>query len=160
VNGSLTLSETQRGTVAHPGSLLDYNGRLACGDQDRDGMIDFISRWGPGGTYRLLRGANSLSRRIRLRIVDADGLRNQQGRIVRVVPEDFPDRVMTRVVDSGSGLRSQNMYDLLFGAPWTGDYIVTVRFAGGDVTTTLSSGDEKVIAADGTIEDINPDEGE
>ena len=160
VNGSLTLSETQRGTVAHPGSLLDYNGRLACGDQDRDGMIDFISRWGPGGTYRLLRGANSLSRRIRLRIVDADGVRNQQGRIVRVVPEDFPDRVMARVVDSGSGLRSQNMYDLLFGAPWTGDYIVTVRFAGGDVTTTLSAGDEKIIAADGTIEDIDPDEEE
>jgi hypothetical protein len=79
---------------------------------------------------------------------------------VRVVPENFPDRIMTRVVDSGSGLRSQNMYDLLIGAPWTGDYIVTVRFAGGDVTTTLSAGDEKIIAADGTIEDINPDEGE
>ena len=160
VNGSLTFSATQRGTIANPASLLDYNARLACGDQDGDGMIDFISRWGPGGSYRLLRGANSLSRRIRLRIVDADGSRNQQGRIVRVVPEDFPDRVMTRAVDSGSGLQSQNMYDLLIGAPWTGDYTVTVRFAGGDVTTTLSAGDEKIIAADGTIEDINPDEAE
>ena len=67
---------------------------------------------------------------------------------------------MTRVVDSGSGLRSQNMYDLLIGAPWPGDYAVTVRFADGDVTTTLSAGDEKIIASDGTIEDIDPDEEE
>jgi hypothetical protein len=160
VEGSLTLSETQRGTASQPGSLLDFNSRLACGDADRDGMIDFMSRWGAGGTYRLLRGASSLSRRIRLRIVDAGGLRNQQGRIVRVVPEDAPDRVMTRVVDSGSGLRSQNMYDLLIGAPWPGDYAVTVRFADGDVTTTLSAGDEKIIASDGTIENIDPDEEE
>ena len=37
---------------------------------------------------------------------------------------------MTRVVESGSGLRSQNMYDLVVGAPWPGDYDVTVRFCG------------------------------
>jgi hypothetical protein len=35
-----------------------------------------------------------------------------------------------------------------------------VRFAGGDVTTTLEAGDEKIIAADGTVTDINPDDGE
>src|SRR5688572_24721663 len=160
VNGSLLISATQRGTPAHPGSLLAFNSRLACGDQDSDGMIDFISRWGEGGKYRLLRGATSLSRRIQLRIVGADGTRTQQGRIVRVVPEDAPDRIMTRVVDSGSGLQAQNMYDLLFGAPWPGDYTVTVRFAAGDVTTTLVSGDAKIIFEDGTIEDINPDEEE
>jgi hypothetical protein len=99
-----------------------------------------------------------LSRRIQLRIVGADGARNQQGRIVRVVPEDAPTRIMTRTVDSGSGLQAQNMYDLLVGTPWPGDYTVTVRFAGGDVTTTLESGDAKIISEDGTIEDIDPDE--
>jgi hypothetical protein len=121
-------------------------------------MIDFISRWGPGGTYRLARASSSLSRRIQLRILGADGTRNQQGRIVRVVPEDAPARIMTRTVDSGSGLQAQNMYDLLVGTPWPGDYTVTVRFAGGDVTTTLESGDAKIISEDGTIEDIDPDE--
>jgi hypothetical protein len=156
VNGSLLFSATQRGTTSSPGSLLAPNARLACGDEDADGMIDFISRWGPGGAYRLLRGANSLSRRIQLRIVGADGARNQQGRIVRVVPEEAPTRIMTRVVDSGSGLQAQNMYDLLIGTPWPGDYTVTVRFAGGDVTTTLESGDAKIISEDGTVEDINP----
>ena len=152
------LGDAARHGRATRTSLLAFNSRLACGDQDADGMIDFISRWGEGGKYRLLRGANSLSRRIQLRIVGADGTRNQQGRIVRVVPEDAPDRIMTRVVDSGSGLQAQNMYDLLFGAPWPGDYTVTVRFAAGDVTTTLESGDAKIISEDGTIEDINPDE--
>jgi FG-GAP-like repeat len=158
VNGSLLFSATQRGTQANPGSLLAPNARLACGDEDANGMIDFISRWGPGGSYRLLRGASSLSRRIQLRIVGAEGTRNQQGRIVRVVPVAAPTRIMTRVVDSGSGLQSQNMYDLLVGAPWPGDYDVTVRFAGGDVTTTLQAGDAKIIFEDGTVEDIDPDE--
>jgi hypothetical protein len=160
VAGDLVFSATQRGTPASPGNLLAPNFQLACGDADRDGMIDFVSRWGGGGKYRLLRGSSSLSRRIQLRIVGADGERNQQGRIVRVVPEGEPGRIMTRVVDSGSGLRSQNMYDLLFGTPWPGDYAVTVRFASGDVTTTLESGDAKIIFEDGTIEDIDPDEEE
>jgi hypothetical protein len=154
VDGELLVSATQEGTVADPDSLVSQNNRLACGDEDEDGMIDVLSRWG-AISYRLMRGPN-LARRIQLRIVGADGERNQQGRIVRVVPEEFPNRIMTRVVDSGSGLRSQNMYDLLFGTPWPGDYTVTVRFAGGDVTTTLKSGDEKIIFEDGTVEDINP----
>ena len=48
---------------------------------------------------------------------------------MRVVPEGYPNRIMTRVVDSGSGLRAQNMYDLLVGTPWPGDYDGDRRFA-------------------------------
>jgi hypothetical protein len=158
VNGTLMLSATQEGTSADPNSLVAPNSYLACGDQDLDGTMDVLSRWGPGNRYRLLLGAQSLTRRIRLRIVGSDGDRNQQGRIVRVVPEGQPDRVMTRVVESGSGLRSQGMYDILFGTPWPGDYEVTVRFADGDVTATLEAGDAKLIFEDGRVEDIDPDE--
>ncbi len=158
VNGSLLFSATQRGTPADADVLVSANFRIACGDGDQNGLIDFVSRWGEAGEYRMLRGMSSLSRRIQLRIAGAGGERNQQGRIVRVVPEGFPGRIMTRVVDSGSGLRSQNMYDLLVGTPWPGDYEVTVRFAGGDVTTTLEAGDRKIIFEDGTVEDIDPDE--
>jgi hypothetical protein len=156
VNGSLLLSATQEGVPANPDSLVARNERLACGDQNNDGLADVLARWGE--SYRLLRGATPLSRRIQLRIVDGDGHRNQQGRIVRVVPEGQPDRVMTRVVESGSGLRSQGMYDILFGTPWPGDYEVTVRFADGDVTATLEAGDAKLIFEDGRVEDIDPDE--
>ena len=155
VDGSLLLSATQEGTAADPDSLIARNDRLACGDQNGDGMIDVLARW--GDTYRLMRSANSLARRIRLRIVGSDGDRNQQGRIVRIVPENAPTRIMTRVVESGSGLRSQNMYDLLVGAPWRGDYDVTVRFAAGNVTATVKAGDSKIIFEDGRVEDIDAD---
>jgi hypothetical protein len=67
---------------------------------------------------------------------------------------------MTRVVESGSGLRAQGMYDVLVGAPWPGDYEVTVGFADGEVTATLEAGDAKIIFADGRVEDIDPDEEE
>lgn len=154
VAGTLMRSAIQEGVAADPDSLVSRNDQLACGDVNADGNGDILSRWGP--SYRLLRGANTLTRRIRLRIVGADGERNQQGRIVRVVPQDEPTRIMTRVVESGSGLRSQNMYDLIFGAPWPGTYDVTVRFAAGDVTTTAEAGDQLAISADGTVEDLDP----
>jgi len=155
VNGSLLPSFTQEGTAADPDSFMALNDRIACGDQNDDGMTDILARWGPA--YRLMRTSSSLSRRIQLRVLGASGDRNQQGRIVRVVPVGAPNRVMTRVVDSGSGLQSQNMYDLIVGAPWTGDYTVTVGFAAGDVTTTVKAGDAKIIFADGRVEDIDPE---
>lgn len=155
VNGELLLSATQQGVPADPGSLLARNDRLACGDQNSDGLADVLAQW--GNTYRLMRGASTLSRRIRLRIVGGDGDHNQQGRIVRLVPEGQPNRILTRVVESGSGLRSQGTYDILVGAPWTGDYDVTVGFAAGDVTATVKAGDAKIIFADGRVEDIDPE---
>lgn len=156
VNGNLLPTFTQEGTTADPDSLVAANDRLACGDEDQDGMIDVLSRWGED--YRLLRGSSSLSQRIRLRIVGADGERNQQGRVVRIVPRSAPTRVMTRVIDGGSGLRAQNMYDLLVGAPWPGIYDVTVRFADGEFATTAEGGDELVIFADGEVQDLDPDD--
>lgn len=153
VNGTLMPSALQKGTAANPDSLVNRNDQLACGDTDADGNGDILARWGP--SYRLLRGANTLTRRIRLRILGDDGERNQQGRIVRVAPQDEPTRIMTRVVESGSGLRSQGMYDLIFASPWSGTYDVTVGFAGGDVTTTAEAGDELAIRPDGTIEDLS-----
>ncbi len=155
IMGELQLSATQQGSAADPDSLLARNDELACGDQNGDGLADVLARW--GNTYRLMRGASALSRNIRLRIVGGDGDRNQQGRIVRLVPVDQPNRILTRVVESGSGLRSQGMYDILVGAPWPGDYQATVRFAAGDVTATLQAGDAKVIFADGRVEDIDPE---
>jgi hypothetical protein len=155
VNGELLLSATQQGSVADPDSLLARNDRLACGDQNSDGLADVLAQW--GNTYRLMRGASALSKRIQLRIVGGDGDRNQQGRIVRLVPEDQPNRILTRVVESGSGLRSQGMYDILVGSPWPGEYTVTVGFAAGDVTTTVEAGDAKIIFADGRVEDIDPE---
>ena len=78
VDGELLLSATQEGSAANPDALISQNNRLACGDQNGDGMHDVLVRWGK--TYRLMQTSQLLSRRIRLRIVGADGDRNQQGR--------------------------------------------------------------------------------
>ncbi|MGH8223121.1 MAG: FG-GAP repeat domain-containing protein, partial [Woeseiaceae bacterium] len=158
VAGTLKPSAVQRGTPSDPDSLIGRNGHSACGDIDADGMADVLVRW--KGTYRLLRGANTLTNRFRLRIVGAGGERNQQGRIVRVVPQEAPNRIITRVIESGSGLRSQSQYDLLIGAPWPGTYFVTVGFAAGDVATTAVAGDLLTIFADGRVENDREDDEE
>jgi hypothetical protein len=151
VAGALMPSAVQREVVAGSNDLVAHNDLFACGDVDGNGVIDVLARWGTN--YRLLRAAAPLTRQIRLRVVGVGGEQNQQGRIVRIVPEETPNRIMTRVIESGSGLHSQNQYDLLVGAPWPGEYVITVGFAAGDVTTTAAAGDELTIFADGRVED-------
>lgn len=151
VAGTLMPSAVPRELVAGTSDLVAFNDLLACGDVDGSGVIDVLARWGTH--YRLLRAASPLSARIRIRVLGGGGERNQQGRIVRIRPLDAPDRVLTRVIESGSGLHSQNQYDLLVGAPWFGEYEITVGFAAGDVTTTAARGDALTIFADGRVED-------
>jgi len=151
VAGTLVNSAVPRELVANSNDLVAHNDLIACGDLDANGITDIMARWGPN--YRSLRGANPLTRRFRLRIVGVGGEQNQQGRIVRITPEGQPNRVMTRVIESGSGKQSQGQYDLLIGSPWPGEYEVVVGFAAGDVTTTAVSGDELTIFADGRVED-------
>ncbi len=151
VEGTLTNSAVPRELVANSNDLVAHNDLIACGDFDHNGVIDMLARWGTN--YRSLRGANPLARRFRLRVVGVGGEQNQQGRIVRITPVGQPNRILTRVIESGSGLHSQNQYDLLIGAPWPGEYEVTVGFAAGDVTTTAVIGDQLTIFADGRVED-------
>jgi hypothetical protein len=86
-------------------------------------------------------------------VLGGGGERNQQGRVVRITPLGAPDRILTRVIEAGSGVHSQNQYDLLVGAPWPGEYEITVGFAAGDVTMTAARGDAITIFADGRVED-------
>ncbi len=158
VQGELLRSATQQGTATNTDAFVSFNGALACLDLNRDGMMDVIARWGT--SYRVLRSTGTLARRFVLRIVGSGGDRNQQGRVVRIVPQSDPGVVMTRVVDSGSGLRAQNPYDIVIGAPWSGKYDVTVQFADGEVTTEAEAGDKLSISADGTVEDIDRDDEE
>jgi hypothetical protein len=149
VAGVLTPSAVQNELVAGSNDLVDPNDLIACADMNKDGLIDFVARWGT--TYRLMQGVSRLSTRIRIRVLGAGGERNQQGRVVRVASQDTPNRILTRVIDSGSGLQSQNEYDLIFGTPWPGDYDISVRFANGIVTATADSGDDLTIYADGRV---------
>ncbi|MBM2854767.1 MAG: hypothetical protein HW417_1695 [Steroidobacteraceae bacterium] len=150
VNGQLMASAIPDEIVKDSGDLIAHNDLIACGDVDNNGVIDFVSRWGQ--SYRLLRAASSLSTRIRIRVLGSGGEHNQQGRIVRIVPRSYPNRIMTRVIESGSGLQSQNQYDLLVGAPWLGTYDIAVRFRNGVVNGTVEPGGAVTIFEDGRVE--------
>ncbi|MFZ2508430.1 MAG: FG-GAP-like repeat-containing protein [Steroidobacteraceae bacterium] len=150
VDGELMASALPDELVAGSGDLIAHNDLIACGDVDSNGIIDIVSRWGQ--TYRLLRAGLTLSTHIRIRVLGSGNERNQQGRIVRIVPRSAPNRIMTRVIESGSGLQSQNQYDLLVGAPWLGTYDVSVRFADGVVNATAEPGRAITIFEDGRVE--------
>jgi hypothetical protein len=138
-----------------------YNDVLTCADLDGSGLPDIVGRWteavpAPGEAVRLVRFRHYVSRgeaggALRLRVVDAGGRRNQQGRVVRVRPLSHPARTLLRIVESGSGLLAQGAYDLLVGTPWPGEYEVAVRFAHGWVTARAHPGAALTIRADGTV---------
>jgi hypothetical protein len=148
VAGALTPSGIPSGSTA-AGDLVAANDLLACADIDANGVADILARWGPA--YRLLAAALPLTTRIRIRVLGAGGERNQQGRVVRIAPQGAPGRIMTRVIESGSGLRAQGQYDLLVGAPWPGEYDIAVRFGNGTVNATAEPGDDLTIYADGRV---------
>ena len=128
------------------------NDALAFGDFDRDGRIDIAKR--DGVLCYTLNTTTSTNTWLEFEVVDADGRRNQQGRVVYVVPEEDPSFIMTRVVDGGSGMLSQNQYAMLVGTPFTGPHTVTVRFAGGDRTFVVRPRERKRLYADGSSEDL------
>ncbi len=148
VNGQLMRSSLPDGLAA-TGDLLAHNDLLACGDLDNSGVVDIVARLGT--RYRRMLANQPVTAIIKLRVLGAAGERNQQGRIVRLVPRSTPGRRITRVIESGSGLQSQNQYDLLVGAPWPGTYDVTVRFRSGTIATSASPGDSLTIYEDGRV---------
>ena len=146
------LLNTGRGTFPeNPSTSLDGESGdvLACGDYDNDGRLDIGRR--VNGSLEYLRNTTSHSglSRLTLDLVDANGVHNQYGRVVRVRPRAAPAVTYTRVVDGGSGFLSVNQYPLLIGTPYTGDFDVTVRFAGGVRTFVVRSGERTRLFADG-----------
>jgi hypothetical protein len=150
VAGELMRSDGPLELSAEPEDLLAFNDLLSCADIDGSGVADVVSRW---GNVRVWRSALGLTTTLRIRVLGAGGEYNQQGRLVRIVPQGVDGRTMTRVVESGSGLRAQGDYDLLVGAPWGGEYEISVRFKDGWVTATAEQGDALTIYADGRVED-------
>ena len=150
VNGQLIRSDVPQETAAGNGDLIAFNDLLSCADLDGNGVADIVARW---GGYRVLRSEVPLGTVLKIRVLGAGGERNQQGRIVKIVPSGVDGRTITRVIESGSGLRSQGDYDLLVGAPWPGEYQVSVRFKDGWYTTTAEPGDSLTVYEDGRVAD-------
>ena len=60
---------------------------------------------------------------VSIELLGANGERNQQGRVVRVTPQQHTSTTYTRVVDSGSGYHTQNQYALLIGTNYGGLHV-------------------------------------
>jgi hypothetical protein len=142
--GGLTFTENP--LTALDGVLGDV---MACGDYDDDGMLDIGRR--VSGSLEIVRNTTPHGglTRLTLDLVDAQGAHNQYGRVAQVRPRAAPGVVYTRVVDGGSGFLSQNQYPLLVHTPYTGDFDVTVRFAGGPRTFVVAAGQRVRLFADG-----------
>jgi hypothetical protein len=140
--------------LANPPTALDGAGGdvVACGDYDGDGRLDVGRR--ANGSLQIVRNTTSHSglSRITLDVVDAAGAHNQYGRVAQVRPRQAPGVVYTRVVDGGSGFLAQNQYELLIGTPYTGQFDVTVRFAGAVRTFVVTAGQRVRLFADGRHE--------
>jgi len=149
-NGQMFRSDIPQEVEPGTGDLIAFNDLVTCADLDGSGVDDIVTRW---GGLRVLRSSLPLLSVLRIRVLGAAGERNQQGRIVKITPSGFSGHTITRVIESGSGLRSQGNYDLLVGDPWPGDYEISVRFKDGWFTTTTQPGAQLTIYEDGRVVD-------
>jgi hypothetical protein len=146
------LLNTGRGSfIENPLTTLDGVGGdvMACGDYDGDGRLDIGRRGGSG--LEIVRNTTSHSgfSTLTLDVVDADGAHNQYGRVARIRPRQAPTVTYTRVVDGGSGFLAMGQYALLVRTPYTGQFDVTVPFAGGARTFVVSADQRVRLFADG-----------
>lgn len=142
------------------------NDLMAFGDVDKDGRVDIIKRILPHGkaTEGIIEGSEgglayyrnkSLTPEnsfIYLEILGYNGERNQQGRVIKIMPTNHNNITYTRVVDSGSGYMAQNQYELLIGTPYNEPHRVQVYFSSGLLEFEVESGERKRVYQDGRVE--------
>jgi hypothetical protein len=138
-------------------TLMDGWGNdiMAFGDTNNDGRIDVMKRLvGAGMLAHFLNDtAMPADNFLSIDVVGPSGEKNQQGRVVKVMPQNHTDVVFTRIVDSGSGFMAQNQYDLLVGTPYPETHTVQVYFQTGMVTFTMNPGERKRVHPNGTVVD-------
>ena len=125
-----------------------YNDLLVCADINNDGALDILSR---SNGYTLFLNQYPEANAILVRVLGESGQMNQQGRVVRLIPDAMPGKEQIRFVESGSGYMTQGGYDVYFAAPWQTGYEVLVRFADDWVSAKAEAGDSVFIRENGEV---------
>jgi hypothetical protein len=129
--------------------VFDTNDINAFADFDRSGTIDFVTRF---ATNRVFLNRARSTNVLRIRLLDANGVQNQFGRVVRIHSDLDPGVILARAVDSGSGYLSNNQYQLLVSLPRAGTYTIEAVFRRGIVRVPNVKARESVdIYEDGRI---------
>lgn len=136
-------------------TLIDglSNDIIAFGDTNKDGRIDVMTRNGGVLAHFQNETATPFNSFISLEIVGENGEKNQQGRVVKITPQNHTDIIFTRIVDSGSGFLAQNQYDLLVGTPYPETHAVQVHYNTGMVQFVINPGEKKRVYPNGTVVD-------
>lgn len=138
-------------------TLMDAwgDGTIAFGDTNDDGRIDVMKRIVATGRLAHFHNDTAMPADsfLSVDVVGPNGEKNQQGRVVKVTPQNHTGIVFTRIVDSGSGFMAQNQYDLLVGTPYPEPHTVRVYFRTGMVQFSMNPGERKRVYPNGTIVD-------
>lgn len=132
---------------------IERSARSSIGDINNDGLVDLTIMNEVGENYLFTNRTKTSFNCIFLNITGPNGEQNQQGRVATIQPESHSNMIMTRVVDGGSGYRTQNQYELTVGTPYNEPHIVTVYFSDGPAKFTINAGERKTIKSNGIIED-------
>ena len=154
---TVVLLNTGTGFTRANSTFIDLwgNDAITCADIDRDGRTDILKR--EYGTLQIAINQTNIqpSDFLHIEVVDNQGRRNQEGRVVEIHPRKHQGVTYTRVVDSGSGFLSQSPYELLVGTPYHETHDVVVYFATGPVHFSIDPGEWIRISPDGVAKKLN-----
>jgi uncharacterized repeat protein (TIGR01451 family) len=153
-NNTMILLNNGNGFERSNPTQMDFwgNDLIAFGDINRDGRIDVLKR-SLGEGLKYFRNTTSVPQQsfLYVDVVGLNGERNQQGRVVRITPQNHPATTFTRVVDGGSGYMAQNQYELLVGTSFVEPHIVQVYSSGRVIEFEMMPGEKRRVFQDGTI---------
>jgi len=128
---------------------------ISFADINNDGKLDILKREADSGGLGLAYFKNHTpvpkNSFFKIDVRGPAGERNQQGRIVKVYPQNHPSVIFTRFVDSGSGYLTQSPYEMFIGTPYTEPHRIEVYYHGGIVKFTINPGNKKRVYPDGMI---------
>jgi hypothetical protein len=141
-NDELSFHEHVPVGVASTPLTLGGSLQIAFADFNRDGRSDMVAFGSPVGVNSGTRwiGMNwspPVGGSITVTVLDANGRRTQQGRVVRATKVGTTSPVLSGIVNSGSGYLANNEYPTLIGTPDTGTYVLQVLLPNASNPTAL-----------------------